>query len=143
TVVGSGSTTAISVFNSGIFSSGGSLLSSSGNLSITGHGGTGSVYNAGVHFEGGVYQSSSGSLSLLGDAHANTTSVFNHGVWIMNASVGGGAGSSVTGTGGGGIGFNHGVSMVNVTGSVTPGDVTGSVTDGSSLSKETDGNFFP
>lgn len=142
-LLGSGSSTATGMFNSGVYASNGTVQANSGNLSITGNGGSGSSYNAGVRLIGGTYQSATGTLDIDGGANAGTTGTRNYGVWVQGAAVGGGGGSAIDGTGGGGTGYNHGVYMLNVTGAVAPGDVAGSITDGIATSEEESGNFFP
>ena len=77
------------------------------NLMFRGTGGNGSSYNEGFRMVGG---SLSGTLDLVGSALGTTTGKYNTGVYFLKANLGLAFGS-ITGTGGGGVGSNHGIYM--------------------------------
>lgn len=149
-VTGTGSISGTTgVFNSGINMSGGGIDTVVGNITLNGTGGTGTTYNEGLRIVGATLQSTSGgTLSLTGTALNGpapdpiTTGVLNTGVYLSSVTLDSSGSIGVTGTGGGGTFFNHGVFMQNI---MTPGTVpvpVGTVGAGS-LSLATTGNFFP
>lgn len=139
---GVGSLSGAGVFNTGTYVANSTVSATTGSLSITGNGGTGSSLNDGVRIQGSSV-TTSGVLSLLGTANANTKGVFNSGVHIfLNSTINGSGASSITGFGGGGTLLNHGVSMnLGITSNVPLGSITGTAGAGN-LSKDLTGNFF-
>ncbi|MCB1086459.1 MAG: hypothetical protein KDM63_05400, partial [Verrucomicrobiae bacterium] len=95
-------------------------------LSIVGTGGRGSGGCQGVSITGGTLRATSGALTIAGTARSSTTGLSNIGVLIQNKvtlSATGGV-LSISGTGGGGSRYNHGVCMTKQI--TAPGaDVTG------------------
>jgi len=118
------------VFNTGVYLLGlpTTGIDAGGTLTITGNGGGGSSFNEGVRVIGGTL---GGTLNLNGTASTGTTGVWNSGVYLLNVTTG--ASGSITGTGGGGNGFNHGVYAIGAGIGITP---MGSTTDGNATSKD-------
>ena len=137
------------MFNTGLYVLGSATatVSSGGNLTMTGIGGTGTALNEGVRLVSGALSGT--SLTLSGTAHAATTGVLNTGIYMLVTNIGGVSGGTITGAGGGTTSsmgnVNHGIYMQAIGGYATegafPGTVTGTAGFGASSLPET-GNFF-
>ena len=141
-VLGTGSASGAGHYNQGVWMQGGRLDSGS-SLSLTGLGGTGGSYNHGVQLVSAALEAS-GVLGVTGTASASTLGMQNMGVQAFGiATLNGGAGSFVTGTGGGGSSANHGVflNLSGLTTTLAEGDVSGTAGGGASLDRA--GTFFP
>ena len=81
-----------------------------------------------------------GTTTLTGMALGTTTAVWNSGVYVfLNSTVTGGGGT-ITGNGGGGTGFNHGIYIT--LGSTTTLGTSGTAGSGATSEDEA-GSFFP
>jgi len=111
-------------------------------LDVLGTGGGGTTLNQGIRLNGGSAQATGGNASFTGQARSTTSGTSNSGVHMQGAAIGSTGTTTVTGTGGGGTGLNHGIYMQ----AITPTGIfttTGSTTDGNANSEDETGNFFP
>jgi hypothetical protein len=119
------------VFNTGIYFLNSAIGSAGNDVNLTGNGGLGASYNEGVRAVGG---SLSGTLNLQGIASGSTTGYWNSGVYILNTNLGN-AGGTIAGTGGGGLGFNHGI-FFRPLGGIFGGGTSGTAGPGTPTSKD-------
>ncbi len=128
---------------SGILGSKSSILSSTGAVTVTGTGGIGTKDNRGVSLTRSVLRSTDGgNITAQGTANPATNGTGNVGVFIERGTVGTTGSFAISGTGGGGVGGNHGVFMNKVTNTGAAIAAVGVKTDGSSKSKNRAGDYF-
>jgi filamentous hemagglutinin family protein len=105
--IGAGST----IDNAGLeFSAGGTIATNSGNISITGTGGTGTSGNNGIMHFNNVIASNSGNISITGTGGGSTTA--NYGIKMQSSAkvqTTGSGSITLTGTGGAGTTGHDGV----------------------------------
>ena len=143
TLAGTGSLDASDHFNVGVSLFLAEVSAANGDVSITGNGGVGVNFNEGVRIQDSNIRAG-GVSNTWGLANGGTEGVFNIGVTIyLNSTVVGGAGSSISGTGGGGTMFNHGVSMgPGITSNLPLNAVNGTAGTGE-YSENRVGSLFP
>ena len=111
-------------------------------LNVNGTGGGNGGSNRGVYILGGSATAASGAMTVIGSSNSTVGST-NNGVEIQNATIGGSASTSITGSGGGGSDYNHGIFMNAITTfGVTPFTANGTGGTGTNSEDET-GDFFP
>lgn len=117
-------------------------VTSSGAISLTGTGGTGTSYNNGMQIQSAIL-TAGGLLTLTGSGNTGTTGTMNIGVQITNpCTLMGAGGSAIDGTGGNGTSNNHGVFMnAGVVTSLTLADITGTAGAGTGSLDEA-GTYF-
>ena len=132
---GSGAT----FYNNGITVSGGFVTGGAGStITMTATGGGGTSYNQGVRILSSTV--SAGTLDITASASATTTGTYNIGAYVLNSTLSGAG--TITATGGGGTGYNHGAYMQGILGTFPDAGVTGTTTDGNATSKDETGNFL-
>ena len=140
TITGTANAGSAGTFNAGTNLQYATVLGSTLNLNGVGGGGGGN--NVGVKILGGSATAQSGALTIIGSSNSTAGSL-NNGVDIQNATVGGSASTSITGTGGGGLDYNHGIFMNGITTfGVTPFATTPNAGAGTNSEDEA-GDFFP
>ena len=121
-LVGQGSATSTSLYNTGILMSSSQALSQGGGLTMLGISGTGSSLNQGLRITSSTIDTT-GVLGMTGIS-GGASGVFNNGVYILGGTLNGGGGSTISGTAGLGTAFNYGVYILNVGGNLSVSNVT-------------------
>ena len=108
-------------FNTGIYLLSSTTRTAVGDLTIIGNGGTGTLFNEGVRIQGSTIDGA-GTTLVTGTANMATSLTWNSGVYIfLNSDLG--SSGTITGVGGGGTFFNHGIFL-------QPGTVNSLATNG-------------
>ena len=142
TLLGTASASATGSLNAGVLLQ--SSTTSGATVSVTGTGGGGTLAQ-GIRMVGGSATATGGALSFAGVALGTATGAWNAGIYVLNATLDGGGGSLLSGTGGGGTLANHGVYLQGITtGTLAPANAAGTAgAPGAPSSLDTAGNFFP
>ncbi|MBL9151786.1 MAG: DUF4347 domain-containing protein [Verrucomicrobiales bacterium] len=141
-VTGTGSTSAAGKNNEGVTIATSTLRTlGTGSLTIQGYGGTGRGFNHGVSILSSALTASDGPLAITGRAAATATGVYNTGLSVQQKStLSAGGLLSLTGTGGGGSGYNHGLLINNRV--TAPGALTTGTAGSGATSLDTAGDYF-